>query len=256
MDYPIRLTLIRGLSREQFHWERFPDLLKSAFPNTEIEFLDLPGNGKWNNQMSPLNSDKYLSFLRTQSTFVKQKKTTSIIAVSLAAMIAHEWAHEYPHEIGSLVLMNTSLRPSPLYHRIRPLGLLRLLGAARIRDSIQREKKILELTTHLLGNRIDVLAQEWGARARSHKTSLQSVCAQLWTASNMRRQDKAPPVPCLILSSQRDALVNSQCSEELALNWQVPHRVHLTAGHDLTLDDPDWVIAQLKFFYDGFGAFK
>ena len=57
-----------------------------------------------------------------------------------------------------------------------------------------------------------------------------------------------PSVPCLILSSECDALVHPKSSEELAKAWNVSHSVHPTAGHDLSLDDPMWVIQQIQKF--------
>ena len=36
------------------------------------------------------------------------------------------------------------------------------------------------------------------------------------------------------------------CSLRLASSWAVPLILHLHAGHDLPLDDPEWVIDQIQ----------
>jgi hypothetical protein len=43
-----------------------------------------------------------------------------------------------------------------------------------------------------------------------------------------------------------DKLVNPHCSRTLAQQWQAPLRAHDSAGHDLTLDEPDWVAQQVR----------
>jgi pimeloyl-ACP methyl ester carboxylesterase len=68
---------------------------------------------------------------------------------------------------------------------------------------------------------------------------------QLWAAARYRAPAQAP-APTLILASRNDALVDPSCSEELARRWRVPVRMHASAGHDLTLDDPDWVVDQIR----------
>jgi pimeloyl-ACP methyl ester carboxylesterase len=48
-------------------------------------------------------------------------------------------------------------------------------------------------------------------------------------------------VPLLVLSSSGDQLVDPRCSQQLAQAWQAEHRIHPNAGHDLPLDDGEWV---------------
>ena len=244
----MKFTLIRGLAREGFHWNIFPEKILEAFPGSEIELLDLQGNGKYSSINSPINPEKYLEFLRMQSRFVKNNQKTTIIAVSFAAMISQEWVKQYPDEIKALVFINTSLRPTSIFYRMRPSGLVKLMSAARMRNDYKRERKILELTTCLLGDRISPLEKEWGARAKEYRTSRKNTLKQLWTAARMTRMDHTPSVPCLILSSKGDALVHPKSSEELAQAWNVSHSVHPKAGHDLSLDDPMWVIQQIQNF--------
>lgn len=244
----MHFTLIRGLARDQFHWEDFPMKLQSAFPSSEAEFLDLPGNGEFQALSSPTHISEYREFLRHHSRFVRQEKPTIIIAVSLGAMIAQDWAFMHPHEVQALVMINTSLRPSPFYQRMNARGLLRMMDIIKTFDPIERERKILRLTTKLLGSRMDFLAQKWGKHAKKNATSVLNSMKQIVTAIEAERRISPPNVPCLVLSSAGDELVNPKCSDSIAIQWGLPHKVHYSAGHDLTLDDPDWVINQLRSF--------
>lgn len=49
----------------------------------------------------------------------------------------------------------------------------------------------------------------------------------------------------LLLSSDPDQLVSSQCSRAIASVWQRPLVLHPFAGHDLPLDDPQWAADQV-----------
>jgi hypothetical protein len=54
-------------------------------------------------------------------------------------------------------------------------------------------------------------------------------------------------VPVLLLAAQRNELVNVKCSLTLALaqRWHCAIRLHLSAGHDLPLDDGVWSTQQV-----------
>jgi pimeloyl-ACP methyl ester carboxylesterase len=81
--------------------------------------------------------------------------------------------------------------------------------------------------------------------ARLAPASRGNVLRQLLAAARYRAPPMAPPVPLLLLASERDRLVAVACSRALAEAWQVPFAVHPCAGHDLALDDPAWLIEQV-----------
>jgi hypothetical protein len=68
---------------------------------------------------------------------------------------------------------------------------------------------------------------------------------QLIAAARYRAPTHEPATGILLLGSTHDALVNSLCSKALAEAWQVPLALHPTAGHDLPLDDPQWVAREI-----------
>ena len=49
----------------------------------------------------------------------------------------------------------------------------------------------------------------------------------------------------LLLASRGDRLVHWKCSAALEQRWQWTLKLHPDAGHDLIIDDPDWIIHQL-----------
>lgn len=50
----------------------------------------------------------------------------------------------------------------------------------------------------------------------------------------------------LLLAGAQDHLVHPDCSAQVARAWGAPLSLHPDAGHDLPLDDPAWVCAQLR----------
>lgn len=65
---------------------------------------------------------------------------------------------------------------------------------------------------------------------------------QLVAAARYCAPTAAPVDLVLLLGSQEDRLVSSQCSQAIAQAWGLPLQLHPWAGHDLPLDDPQWVI--------------
>jgi pimeloyl-ACP methyl ester carboxylesterase len=60
------------------------------------------------------------------------------------------------------------------------------------------------------------------------------------------RADPDLPVPLLVLASQNDRMVDPSASRAIA--YRVPGatlKEHPSAGHDLPLDDPQWVLEQI-----------
>jgi len=59
-----------------------------------------------------------------------------------------------------------------------------------------------------------------------------------------------PDTDVLILSSKQDRLVHVSCSLAIASRWKCPAQLHPMAGHDLVLDDPNWVIEKVQRWLD------
>jgi len=82
--------------------------------------------------------------------------------------------------------------------------------------------------------------------AEAHPVAAANALRQLLAAARFMPPRSKPPIPTLVLSGLGDRLVNPRCSQAIAQAWNLPLETHPTAGHDLTLDEPEWVIEKLR----------
>ena len=237
-------VLLRGLSREARHWGDFPERLASRLDDARLVAIDLPGNGALCTQRSPLRLAALTDAARAQTAAQDVVPPYHLLALSLGAMVAVDWAVRRPEEIAGAVLINTSLRGvNPLHHRLRPSSYARLLRLAVSPRDDERERAILALTSRQPRSApvAAALVAHWCAIRRDNPVSTPNVLRQLVCAARYRPPVAPPSVPLLLLSSLGDALVDARCSQRLAELWRVPHAIHPSAGHDLPLDDGEWV---------------
>lgn len=237
--------LLRGLTRGQGHWGDFPEVLKKQFPQDQILLLDLPGNGFEFREKSPWQIKNYVEFLRSRmKQNAESPKELHVVAVSLAAMVVIEWMKIYPNEIEKAYLINTSLKGSgSFFERLRPENYGNLIKIFGVRDVREREKMVLKMTSRNLQAQekwIDQFAQH----SEECKVDYENFIRQLVAASQSSVTD-TPPGSLKILVSRHDNFVNPKCSLKIAKLWGIEPSVHPWAGHDLTLDDPQWVVQQL-----------
>lgn len=249
--------LLRGLARESRHWGDFPERLTARIPEARVTVLDLPGNGRFWQARSPTCIDAMVEHCRQQLQQAQLAPPYNLLALSLGAMVASAWCQRYPHEISRAVLINTSFsRFSPFWQRLRPHNYFTLLGMfLRGSDRLWREQQILRMTSHLHATN-QTLARRWSDYAHQYPLARTNVIRQILAAMRYRAPRHCPAVtaalptplavPILLLAGAGDQLVNPQCTKAIATAWQVPCRLHPFAGHDLTLDAPDWVIEQIE----------
>jgi pimeloyl-ACP methyl ester carboxylesterase len=151
--------------------------------------------------------------------------------------------------VRGCVLINTSLGGlAPFWQRLRPASYPALLGLLRPGlSALRREQAILRLTSNLPASA--AVAAAWAGYAESAPVARGNVLVQLAAAARYRAGTRAPAVPTLLLASRRDRLVSVECSRRMAHAWGVPLREHPDAGHDLPLDDPAWVVAEVTHWY-------
>lgn len=237
--------LLRGLTRENRHWGDFPERLLFAYGGARVVAIDLPGNGRLNGQDSPLHVADMAQSCRSQLLERGLAPPYFVLAMSLGAMVAVEWASRQPTEIAGCVLINTSLRPfSPFYHRLQPGSywpLIKLL--LRGGDAEYRERTILQLTSS--HPPAPAILAAWVGYARQSPVSTRNALRQLFAAARYAAPAARPVPSMLILSGARDRLVDPRCSRRLAAQWETAFAEHPTAGHDLPLDDGAWVARQV-----------
>lgn len=238
---------LRGLVRESGHWSGFLERFAAAFPEREVVPLDLPGNGVRFREPSPLSVPAMTAIVRQE--FLSQRgEENYVFALSLGAMVALSWLNKWPDDLQGAVLVNTSARGlSPPHHRLQPGNYLRILKMVLSGKPEFVERNILEMTSNDRA-RHNELTEAWVKIHQARPVSVANAARQLLAASRFHPPLGKPSTPVLILNGAGDKLVNPSCSERLAKHWKLPVRVHPTAGHDLSLDAPDWVIEQLRDF--------
>lgn len=144
--------------------------------------------------------------------------------------------------------MNTSVaRFSPFWQRLRAKNYGQVLQALLTSDPIRKEAIILALTSNRLDEpaRLE-LARRWAGYAATHGVTRANSLRQLYAAARFRAPASLPgSVPVLVLNGGGDRMVDPRCSRALAKGWGVPLRVNPDAGHDLTLDQGEWVLEQI-----------
>jgi len=237
---------LRGLMRESRHWGSFPELFRERHCPDHIVLPDLPGNGHLHRMTSPARINLMVDYYRSIASRMHIDPPYYLLGLSMGAMVAVSWAHRFPSELGGCVLLNASLRPfSPFYHRLSWRNYAALWRLLRTADIAERERQILRLTSARpeLCARI---ADTWIAYQREHPVRRRNGLLQLAAAARFRAPPHRPDVPVLVLSSKGDRLVNPACSMRLAEAWETEAAIHPDAGHDLPLDDGQWVVRQVE----------
>ena len=240
-------VLLRGLTRESGHWGRFPEQLRACLPGASVVTLDLPGSGRWHGSPCPARIGALVDDCRQQLDALGARRPIHLLALSLGAMVAVDWAHHWPDELAGCVLINTSLRPlSPFYPRLRPANYPALLRLALLpHGAREREAAILRLTS-ARALALTAVIDDWVAIRQARPVSATNALRQLWAAARYRAPSYPPEVPMLLLASERDSLVDPCCSQRLARAWGLPIALHPSAGHDLPLDDGPWLAEQVR----------
>lgn len=246
------VILLRGLIREQRHWMGFDDILIDSLPNIPVITMDVAGNGQENNSKSSCRICELRKELAMRfSHQYPQYQNIGLVALSMGGMIAVDWAQAEPERIKKVVLINSSFKGiSPFYFRLRWHNYLKIL-ALLFSSKMNKEKIILSLTSN---NRISSdkqfeLLKRWHNIAEQSPVSLINAFKQLLAAARFRFPKSVNHVQMLIIASRKDALVDYRSSVILANYVKQAHLViHPTGGHDLALDEPNWLAQQISGF--------
>lgn len=234
--------LLRGLTREHAHWGGFPELLQQAFPEHRFHTVDLPGTGVRYREDSPDGIGDIRKAVGEQVGHIPAPY--SLLALSMGGMVALDWAqHAEPGEIQHLVLINTSSGFSPPWQRMRPGAWPRVLRLLARRELFHRERDLLHLTCNRAVS-LDTV-KHWYSIQRQRPVTFANARRQLTAAARYHPVPDRPLPDALVLASRGDRIVHWKCSRTLADRWQWTLRIHPDAGHDLPLDDPQWLIRQI-----------
>ncbi|MDX1633559.1 MAG: alpha/beta hydrolase [Marinobacter sp.] len=240
--------LLRGLTREQAHWGDLPERLAASLPEHRFHTLDLPGTGNRYRDTSPWTIAGIRQRVAQAAAHIPPPY--GLIALSMGGMVALDWAQAEPRgRIQYLVLINTSGGFSPPWQRFRPSALPAVVRLLSRRELFDREAGILALTS----NRpvATETVKRWYSIQRQRPVSRQNALRQLTAAARYRPRAQRPLPDALVLASRGDRIVDWRCSRALEQRWQWRLQVHPHAGHDLPLDAPDWVVAQIVAYLRG-----
>ena len=236
--------LLRGLTREARHWGQFPEKLRARGFDDAIACPDLPGSGRHVGERAPASIAETTQHVRAQLVLDGHAPPYRIVALSLGAMVAIDWAQRFPLEVERLVLINTSMRRlSGAFERLRPAAWPLVARAVCCWHASARrdaERAIHALTCRRI-DEIEADLAAWTAIYASSPPTRSNALRQLVAAARFEGAPSAPCCPMLALVSRSDALVHPACSGKLAARWGVPLIEHPWAGHDLPHDDPAWL---------------
>lgn len=241
---PATWLLLRGLGRERGHWLEFPARLESALGVRTLA-LDLPGVGELRHERVAWSTAAMARALKRRLGPRQGGPAWGVMGISLGGMVALSLAEQWPEGISHAVVINTSCRLSFCHQRLRPRAALALLGATLARDLEARERRLYALTTNASELEVSCWASAAAELARRvPPPRRRTLAAQLFAAARFQLPT-AVTQPLLVLSGARDRLASAGCSSVLARKLGAAARCHPRAGHDLPLEDPDWVIAEL-----------
>ncbi|MCK6265069.1 alpha/beta hydrolase [Vibrio sp. ZSDE26] len=229
------IILLRGLFRGSYHWADFPERLQRFFSDSVVRCIDIPGNGYLSSEVSPKTISGMVESVRLQR---KSKGKTHILAVSMGGMIGLKWAELYPEEIESVICVNTSAKGfSPFYERLLPRNYFRIVRAL-FSSPFNRETIIYQMVSNQAFNRGTV--NEWANYSQNYPMSHSNFWRQLIAAS--RFVISRPKCDLHFVTSLNDRLVNFEATKAMANSWGIPVVVNEIDGHDIALDNPEWLL--------------
>lgn len=233
--------LLRGLARESAHWGALLERLRRARPTDDFHTLDLPGTGLNNHLCSPSSIAATREFVERAASSLP--RPLALLGMSLGGMVALDWAQARPGDCALLVLIGTSTGRSRPWQRLQARNWPAVAQLLLIGDSHKRELGILRLTSNRPFSK--AIIEQWLSIQQERPVTRANVLRQLYAAARYSPHHEPPEPPVLLLASRGDRLVDWRCSAALAEAWGCGFELHDTAGHDLPLDAPDWIIEQI-----------
>jgi len=241
-------VFFRGLGRDAELWRDLLEVMQ--LPEERVFTWDLPGAGVFRKRLSPLSVSKLVDDIRSSHLNELPKKPAIIVGMSLGGMIAIDWITRFKNDFSAAALINTSVSSlSPPHRRLSLYALRQGLVSIVTRDTNEREKLILEMLSNNENNRVSALPK-WTEIQEKRPVHARNVLRQLIAAAKFKLPKEKPRIPILVMNSLGDRLADPSCSKKLSLTWDLPLETHPTAGHDLPLDDPEWVENKIVHFLE------
>lgn len=243
-------VLLRGLGHESRHWGSFSKQLAEQKFCEKVILSELPGSGVRLKDKSYASIPKIADDIyRTYKDSWLKHRPLSIIGLSLGGMLTLELLSQHPDLFSEFFIMNSSTgKLSPFYQRMKFSAMPKILNISMEHKSELRAKLMVELSSKLKLKDEKIL-KEHTHILESAPVSFKTLVQQLYAAVRYKGPYREIKTPGLILTSQHDELVDYKCSKALAHHLSTDLLTHESAGHDLTLDDAEWVVEKLRDYY-------
>lgn len=250
MSRPMNWLLLRGLARDKRHWMQFGEIFEERIPGNNVFMLDLPGMGDQSRRPSPTKVANITDDIRHrwQQLSHDHGGPWGILGVSLGGMVAMDWCHRHSYDFQRLVLVNSS--SGGISHPLSRLQLPifgKFMKIARSTSADEKEKTILGFNSNIANSQNPAIQEAWAQFANESTNSLLNIARQIVAAAQYRAP-KELNARTLVLSSLQDNLTDPSCSWKLARRFGASVIFHDSAGHDLPLDAPNWLVDQVRFW--------
>jgi pimeloyl-ACP methyl ester carboxylesterase len=242
---------LRGLIRGNAHNQFFFDKLKETFKDVNFYGLEVNGNGKLFKEESPTSIKKMVSQIRESYLKANKDKDADnyLVAISLGGMISVEWMNQYPGDFKKAILLNTSLKGyCPIYHRMLVKNIPKYAKYLWASDPKEKEEIIYSM---IISNqdKHKHLIDHWAKLRKEEPVSFKNTLRQIFAAAVYSPPKQAPKTPIIIGRAINDDFVNPSCSKSIAEKWKLPLIETKNGGHDITNDNPEWVMSLIKEYF-------
>jgi pimeloyl-ACP methyl ester carboxylesterase len=244
----MKWLFLRGLSREKRQWENTGAIFESVVPGAEVVTLDNPGAGTEHKRSTPLTVREMAEDVRSRWLLVRgdSGEPWSILGMSLGGMITMAWASMYPGDFENVVIVNSSAANlSVPWKRLDIQKLPGVIAALRETDRVKRERLMLDMTTAIASDAIkNELAERWAGYSLERPMTRVNALRQILAGSRFQAPSHIAS-PTLVLSGASDPFVDPSCPKRLADYLKADLATHPKAGHDLSVDAPEWMAEEV-----------
>jgi pimeloyl-ACP methyl ester carboxylesterase len=244
----MNIFLLRGLVREKAHWGEFKEKIQATFPDAKIITPEIQGVGQYNEMTSPDNFPEMIDFMRSNhEEYFNGDQENVLLAMSLGGMITRQWIEMYPNDFNKIILVNTSFKGiNPLFDRLKPAGIINFFKIFFSPGVKARERSIIKMVSNNNLNHEEII-QEWIDIQIKRPVKRASFINQIKAALTFTPPQTWPgTLPLLILAGKNDRLCSFKSSKKLHKVWGGQYLEHPTAGHDIPIDDAEWLIEKIK----------
>lgn len=230
-------VFVRGLARNKLHWYGFEASFQS---HGHVIMLDIPGNGEYYQENSKLSIEENTEILRKQFLHLKNAGPYTLVGISLGGMIAIDWLNRYANDFEEVVAINISAKNLAKPWQRFDWKLFLKIPALFLASARETELTILKATLNLQKIDSGLLEKAINISAK-YKTSKINFFRQIFAASRFCFPVEIKTNKLTIIYSENDRLVSSRSSKKIIEKLHCRHYIHPSAGHDLPLDDPQWL---------------